>query len=186
MSLHISHKLFKILAAVIITAAFYACNPSKKSEQAAINQEKFFDIPTFFQREIDSLASVNPEINKTVKKDDQEETKKLKIKDWAVELSSFQAIDLNKPAYAGFVKVDRTDSLIQYSFTNPELDLSCVRIKLDAQGNPHMISVEKQVKNTLYKTSEFLAYEKNGFYLVEKNQQVKVMGDNYYKVQGEF
>ena len=186
MSLYINIKNIQILAAVIITAAFSSCSTGNQEKKDSSNQEKYFDIPAFFQKEIDSLASINPEINKTVKKDDQEESKKLKIKDWQIELSSFQAIDLNKPAYAGFVKVDSTDSLIQYSFTNPELDLSCVRIKLNKEGNPEMISVEKEVRNTLYKTSEFLVYEKDKFYLVEKNQQVKVMGENYYKVQGEF
>ena len=186
MSLHINIKRIKNIAAVIcITAAFYSCG--NKEQQAKIeNQEKLFDLPSFFQKEIDSLAALNPDVNKTVKKDENEESKKLKIKDWAVELSSFKAIDLNKPAYAGFVKVDTADSVIQYTFTNPELDLSCVRIKLDQQGQPKMISVEKEVRNTLYKTSEFLVYEKNNFYLVEKNQHVKVMGDNYYKDQGEF
>lgn len=187
MSLHIKKKHKNTLAAVIfITAAFYGCsNPNNQKKEIAA-QEHFFDIPGFFQKEIDSLTAANPSVNKTVKKDDTEETKNLKIKDWNVELSSFYAIDLNKPAYAGYVKVDSADSVIQYSFSNPDLDLSCVRIKLDNLGQPEMISVEKEVRNTLYKTSEFLVYEKNKFYLVEKNQQVKVMGDNYYKVQGEF
>ena len=184
--MYINIKNIQILAAVFITAAFSSCSNNNQEKKAHSGQEKYFDIPAFFQKEIDSLASINPEINKTVKKDEQEETKKLKIKDWQIELSSFQAIDLNKSAYAGFVKVDSTDSLIQYSFTNPDLDLSCVRIKLNKDGQADMISIEKEVKNTLYKTSEFLVYEKNKFYLVEKNQQVKVMGENYYKVQGEF
>lgn len=184
--MYIKIKNIQIVAAVILTAAFYSCGNSSQEKKQQAGQEKYFDIPAFFQKEIDSLVALNPEINKTVKKDEQEETKKLKIKDWQVELSSFQAIDLNKPAYAGFVKVDATDSLIQYSFTNPELDLSCVRIKMDKAGKLEMISIEKEVRNTLYKTSEFLVYEKNNFYLVEKNQQVIVMGANYYKVQGEF
>ncbi len=186
MSLHINLIQLKNIAAVIIfTAAFSACN-SKIETQKTGSQEKFFDIPTFFQQEINALSIQNPDIKKTVKKDDKEETKTLKIKDWNTELSSFQAIDLNKQAYAGYIKVDTSDSVIQYSFTNPDLDLSCVRIKLDKKGNPEIISIEKEVRNTLYNTAEFLVYEKNKFYLVEKNQHVKVMGENYYKVQGEF
>jgi len=188
MPLHTNIKKIKNIAAVVlITAAFYSCSNNQEQKQVNDpNQEIYFDIPSYFQKEIDSLASANPDINKTVKKDDSEEIKKLKIKDWKIELSSFQAIDLNKSAYAGFVKVDTVDSVLQYSFTNPKLDLSCVRIKLDQSGKAEMISIQKEVRNTLYKTSEFLVYEKNKFYLVEKNQQVKVMGDNYYKVQGEF
>ena len=186
MSLHTKFKKTKnITAVILVTAAFYACGNNEQQAKLS-TQEKLFDLPNYFNKEIDSLSSLNPEVNKTVRKDDSEETKRLKIKDWAVELSSFKAIDLNKPAYTGFVKVDTVDAVIQYHFTNPELDLSCVRIQLDTNGHPKMISVEKQVKNTLYRTSEFLVYEKNKFYLVEKNQQVKVMGDNYYRVQGQF
>jgi hypothetical protein len=68
MSLHINIKRIKNIAAVIcITAAFYSCE--NKEQQAKIeNQEKLFDLPSFFQKEIDSLAALNPDVNKTVKK----------------------------------------------------------------------------------------------------------------------
>ena len=173
-------------AAVLIAAVFSGCQSADKANTDRKEHARYFDLPSYFQQEIDSLAKANPKINKTVMKDDKEETKQVHIKDWTTELSSFQSIDLNKPAYEGHIKTDTVDQVIQYSFTDPELDLSCVRIKMDPSGKPALISIEKHVKNTLYGTTEFLVYEKDSFYLVEKNQAVRVMGDNYYKVQGEF
>lgn len=167
-----------------LALGLHACSSpevEKKSEQKA---QAYFDIPSFIQQEIDSLKQANPTVNKTVTKDKEEETKDLKIKDWDNEFSSFKAIDLNKPAYAGFIELDTVDSVIEYNFTNPDLDLACVRIAFNEEGKVKMLSVDKHVKNTLYQTSEFLVYEKGNFYIVEKNQKVRVMGENYYKVQG--
>ncbi len=161
---------------------------SDPTTKANGNSEKvvYFDLPSYFQKEIDSLKKLDPVVEKTVAKDEQEETKKLKIKDWEAEFASFKNIDLNKSAYAEFIQVDSSDNLLEYSFNDPKSDLSCVRIELDGTGNPKVITVQRDVKNNLYHTSEFLMYEKGKYYIVEKNQDVKVMGANKYKVQGHF
>lgn len=180
-----TNKKYSLIAvASILATAMFACTSPQQEQQAKQEQPAYFDIPAFIQTEIDSLKVKNPTVEKTVTKDKESETKSLAIKNWDNELSSFKAIDLNKPAYHGFIEVDTVDQVLQYAFTNPELDLSCVRISLDPQGQVKMISVEKHVKNTLYQTNEFLVYEKGNFYIVEKTQQVKAMGENYYKVQG--
>ncbi len=174
------------LAVIFISALNFSCQDSKESTEQKHANSTYFDIPQFIQGEIDSLKKLNPQIEKTVFKDQEEETKKLTISDWDAEFASFKNIDLNKPAYAGQIEVDTIDQIVEYHFLDPKSDLSCVRIKLDSLGNPNMISIEKQIKNKLYQTSEFLVYEKGSFYLLEKNQDVQVMGENYYKVQGNF
>lgn len=168
----------------LLAIAFFSCSSPAPQQHVNGIQQELFDIPSFIQQQIDSLKQANPTINKTVIKDMQEETKALPIKDWESEFSSFKAIDLNKPAYAGFIDIDTVDGVLEYNFTNPDLDLSCVRIAFDDQGKVKMLSVDKHVHNTLYQTSEFLVYETGNFYIVEKNQKVLLMGDNYYKVQG--
>ena len=174
----------KLALATGLALILHACSSPEAEQKADPKAQVYFDIPSFIQNEIDSLKQANPTVNKTVTKDKEEETKDLKIKDWDNEFSSFKSIDLNKPAYAGFIELDTVDSVVEYNFTNPDLDLACVRIAFDEQGKVKMLSVDKHVKNTLYQTSEFLVYEKGNFYIVEKNQKVRVMGENYYKVQG--
>ncbi|GAA4130809.1 hypothetical protein GCM10022216_00240 [Sphingobacterium kyonggiense] len=164
-----------------------SCQQNEKQSQDNPNgKPKYFDLPDYFQKEIDLLSKANPEIEKTVSKDDLEETKRLKIKDWELEFSSFKNIDLNKSAYAEFIQVDSANNVLQYSFNNPKSDLSCVRIEMDSLGQPKIISIQRDVVNNLYHTAEFLVYEKGKYYLVEKKQDVKVMGDNQYRVLGNF
>ncbi|WP_422797330.1 hypothetical protein [Sphingobacterium sp. HJSM2_6] len=175
-----------LIAVISLTAMNISCQQASKPAASDQLKQTYFDVPQFIQTEIDSLKKRNPVIQKTVFKDQEEETKSMKISDWDAEFASFKNIDLNKPAYAGQIAVDTIDQVVQYHFLNPKSDLSCVRIQLDSLGNPMMLSIEKQVKNKLYQTSEFLVYEKGSFYLLEKNQDVQVMGENYYKVQGNF
>lgn len=176
--------------AVLAVSSFsmlISCQQNEKQSQANLNgKPKYFDLPAYFQKEIDLLSKANPVIEKTVSKDDLEETKRLKIKDWELEFSSFKNIDLNKSAYAEFIQVDSTNGVLQYSFNNPKSDLSCVRIEMDSLGQPKVISIQRDVVNNLYHTAEFLVYEKGKYYLVEKKQDVKVMGDNQYRVLGNF
>jgi len=180
-----NNRLIYLTAVILFTAVILSCNSTSSVKNSNL-KDKHFNIPNFIQHEIDSLKQLNPTIKKTVFKDTVEETKSLPIKNWENEFSSFKSIDLNKSAYTDFIKVDTLENVLEYSFSNPDLDLSCVRISLDQNGNPHMISIQKKVKNNLYRTSEILVYEKNKFYMVEKNQDVKVMGENYYKVLGQF
>lgn len=181
-----SNRLKFLTAVILFTAVTLSCNSRNTSQQNNLSNIKHFDIPNYMQNEIDSLQNLNPLIHKTVIKDTVEETRSLHIKNWDTEFSSFKSIDLNKPAYSEYIKVDTIENVLEYSFENADLDLSCVRISLDQDGNPHMISIQKKIKNNLYKTSELLVYEKSKFYMVEKDQDVKVMGQNYYKVLGQF
>ena len=180
-----NNRLKYLTAVILFTAVTLSCNSTDSVENNNL-AVKHFNIPAFIQHEIDSLKQLNPLIQKTVFKDTVEETRSLQIKNWENEFSSFKSIDLNKSAYADFIKVDTLQNVLEYSFSDPDLDLSCVRVSLDQNGNPQMISIQKKVKNNLYKTSEILVYEKSKFYMVEKNQDVKVMGQNYYKVLGQF
>jgi len=181
-----SSRLKFVTAAILITAVTLGCSSPNSSQQNNLSNISHFDIPNYIQTEIDSLQNLNPLIHKTVIKDTVEEKRSLHIKNWDTEFSSFKSIDLNKPAYTEYIKVDTIGNVLEYSFENGDLDLSCVRISLDQNGNPLMISIQKNVKNNLYKTSELLVYEKSKFYMVEKDQDVKVMGQNYYKVLGQF
>ena len=185
----INQKNSLCVAAVIgIAAAVFSCgsNPEETGAPAAI-QTEHIDLPEFFRQEIDSLKTLDPLVKKNVRKDKLAEEKQLRIKNWDAELASFRAIDLNKPAYEGIMLIDTLDDkTLQYHFNDPKADLSCVRIRFDMAGNPEMVAVERTVESSLYTTKEFLAYEKGNFYLVEKDQKVLLLGNNFYRVEGQF
>lgn len=165
-----------------LSCALFSC---VSTDSATKERVKLLDLPSFFQSEIKRLKETNPTITKTVRKDSLSEVKQIKIENWDTELASFVAIDINKPAYDGYVHIDSVDNLVTYTVTNPDLDLSCIQIQYK-NGKVNDIIIERKVKNSLYNTTEFLEYRKNDSYTVEKNQSVIAVGDNYYKIEGKF
>lgn len=173
---------------IVISAVFFlSCSDAKSTNPTSSSvKNDYFDTQSFFQTEVDSLKKLNPEIEKTVSKENETETKTLKIKNWENELSSFTAIDLQKPAYSSEFKIDTTGNQVNYVAKNPELDVQRVTIKLNEAKEPIEIIVEKSTKNMLYSTDEKLTYAKGLKYSVEKNQSILVLGDNRYLIQGNF
>ncbi|MBE8720986.1 hypothetical protein C4F40_09655 [Sphingobacterium sp. Ka21] len=176
------YSVFRTIITLALSSALFSC---VSTDTATKDQVKLFDLPSFFQSEIKRLAATNPTITKTVRKDSISEVKQIKIENWETELSSFVTIDINKPAYDGYVDVDSINHLVTYTVTNPDLDLSCIQIQYE-NGKANAIVIERKVKNSLYNTTEFLEYRKNDSYTVEKNQSVKAVGENYYKIEGKF
>jgi hypothetical protein len=69
---------------------------------------------------------------------------------------------------------------------NPQLDVSEVIIRYDAQNVPIEIQITRHIQNFLYTTSEKLSYRKNTSYRIEKDQDVWVLGSNNYVIEGKF
>lgn len=187
MSWRIKLRSFTYFAAVTGVAAVLISCKMETEPASALQANTYPNLPEFFQQEIDSLEQTDPLVTKTVRKDDQEEQRELHIKNWNTELASFRMVDLNKPAYAGSIQADTTaDGKLQFRITDPKADLSYVSIGFDSAGDLEMISIERDVENSLYHTVELLVYEKGRSYLVEKKQKVLLLGDNFYKVEGQF
>ena len=184
----IKTKGFKNTAAVMmgIAAAVLLSCQNEAPKESALKRTRYPDLPLFFQQEIDSLQQAAPLVEKQVQKDELTEQKRMQIKNWETELASFRSVDLNKAAYEGLIEIDSAGGVMEYHFQDSTLDLSCVRIRLGANRMPEMISIERDVKNSLYHTTEVLVYEKDAFYLVEKNQKVRLLGGNFYRVMGTF
>lgn len=165
-----------------LAVGFNACSsPAPVAEPLA--EDQLFDIPSFFQKEIDALTKLQPQISKTVMKDKVKENKTLKIKSWDTELSSFKGIDLRKTAYKGFIHRDSAEDKVIYTFTDDKIDLSKVEITYQ-HHQPYAITIERKVDNLLYNTVEKLNYIKGKSYSVEKQQKVLVLGESNYAIAG--
>src|SRR5690606_25173682 len=140
----------------------------------------------FFQQEIDSLQQAAPLVEKQVQKDELTEQKRMQIKNWETELASFRSVDLNKAAYEGLIEIDSAGGVMEYHFQDSTLDLSCVRIRICDNRMPEVISIERDVKHSLYHTAGVLVYGRDAVYLDEKNQKLRLVGDNFDRVMGTF
>lgn len=169
---------------MLSTALFCQCNNPETSSKVGF--ERMFDMPTFFKAEIARLTSENPEIEKTVYKGEERESKTMFIQDWSRELSSFVAIDLNKPAYQGYIEKDSTDHQVVLRVQNSDLDIAEVMIHYNERNEPDEIRVIRHIQNFLYTTEEELSYRKNKGYTILKKQDVWGLGSNRYHIEGIF
>lgn len=164
-----------------LAAVVSSCTSATDQEKKKIDPE--FDIPSFFENEIRLLNASKPKVTKTVHKDSISETKQLNIADWEKELANFTSIDLNKPAYQGTYSKDSVGNSVTYTFQDPSVDLSVVKIVYE-NGAPAVFSIKRANKNLLYDTEEQLEYIKNKSYSVDKTQTVKLLGSQHYHIQG--
>ena len=160
----------------------YACKPQIKETGA---QVKFFDIKEYFKNEATRLTSLKKGINKSVAHNGTTESKKVNIPNWSRELNLFAESDINKPAWNRSYTVDSTATNITYKAKYPELKTRYITICKE-NGKVTAIEIENDNHNILYSTTEKLTYMPGAFYLIEKTQKVKVIGENSYRIKGEF
>lgn len=178
------NKISKINTALMSFGAVIFFVSCESANQTSNNrEEKYFDIPSYFENQISRFQQEDPLVQKTVITNAESEQKELKIINWTNELSAFLAVDLNKPAYQGHIKKDSIGSEVKYSFSGKDVDLKTVRI-LYENKNPIKIEIDKKNKNFLYQTDEKLLYIKDSLYTIEKNQKPFLMKANSYKITG--
>ncbi|MEO6632930.1 MAG: hypothetical protein ABIN13_14440 [Mucilaginibacter sp.] len=167
------------LAGCLLTGSL-ACKPDVAETGSAL---KYFDIKDYFTADTARLKKLNPYILKTVKHNGVTETQKVKIENWGQELDSFVGADINRPAWKNSYSIATGDSLLLYKAKTPELKVREIIIKKE-NGKVKWLVIYIKTENMLYKDVEKLSYYPDSLYLIEKDQHVKLMGNNHYKIQG--
>lgn len=144
---------------------------------------RYFDIPTYFEKQILEFQKNNPLVIKTVSTNEETEEKELHIDNWNNELSAFLAMDINKAAYQGYIEVDSLENEVKYISTNENLELKYIRI-VYKNNQPIEVEIEKMTKNFLYQTDEKLHFYSDSLYSIQKTQKVIFMNPNGYKITG--
>ncbi|TSD67537.1 hypothetical protein FFF34_009145 [Inquilinus sp. KBS0705] len=167
---------------MLLLCGIYACNKPEIKETGA--ELKYFDLKEYFKKEAARLTKLNPPVNKHVEHNGATESKTVHITNWARELNLFTESDINKPAWKLSYTVDSSATGISYKAKYPELKTRQITIS-KLNGQVTSIYIVNDAKNILYKTTEKLTYKPDLNYLIEKTQQVKVMGANNYVVKGD-
>ncbi|MBD1384053.1 hypothetical protein IDJ75_02095 [Mucilaginibacter rigui] len=168
---------------LLLLCGSYACTKPEIKETGA--RLKYFDLKEYFKNEAARLNKQNPEVDKTVGHNGTAENKKVHIGDWEKELNLFTESDINKPAWKLSYNVQANNDSIVYKAKYPELETREIIIRKKA-GQVTEITIVNNTHNILYNTTEKLVYAPNAYYLIEKMQQVKIMGANNYRVKGNF
>jgi hypothetical protein len=177
-------KKYSIYTGVLLLlCGSYACNKPEIKETGA--ELKYFDLKEYFKKEATRLTGQNPQVDKTVAHNGTAENKKVHIGNWEKELNLFTESDINKPAWKLSYDVQANSDSIVYKAKYPELETRQITIRKKA-GQISEIDIINNTHNILYNTTEKLVYAPNAYYLIEKMQQVKVMGANNYRIKGNF
>lgn len=169
-------------AFVIIVLALYcaACRPDVKETGASL---KYFDLKGYFTAEIAGLTRLNKPVAKTVTHNGVTESKTVYIRNWGSELDLFMGSDINRPAWKNSYTITCSNDFLIYRAKLPDLKMRQMVIKKE-ENRVKWILIFNRTKNLLYHTTEKLSYFPDSLYLIEKDQKVRLMGNNKYKVQG--
>lgn len=146
----------------------------------------YMDVKGFFDAEASRLSSANPEISKTVARNDASETRNMKNINWKTELSLFAESDINKPAWKDSYKVINRAGKTIYVASDSSLRTREINITKDPRGRIRKITILNQVDNMLYSSTEQLLYIPDSVYQISKQQHVAIIGDNRYFINGVF
>lgn len=145
----------------------------------------YFDIKSFFLNEASRLTPKKLSVLKEVSKNDLKETKLILIKDWEKEFDFFIESDINKPSWISSYKVEIDGDTTLYQALTPDLRTRVIQI-IKNGNRIKSISIKNESLNKLYKSYESLSYYPDSMYVIEKEQQVRFLGKNKYRVTGIF
>ncbi|MBK0378263.1 hypothetical protein [Mucilaginibacter segetis] len=177
---------FKIIAlgcGIFVLCGWYACKPEIKETGATL---AYFDLKDYFRADSARLTRLNQPVIKTVSHNGDTETKKVHIANWGQELNLFKESDINKPAWKASYTIQKAGDSLVYTAKYPELKTRRISIHKDIADKVTSIYIYNKSENILYSTSEKLTYIPGAYYLIEKDQHVKVIGENDYKIKGVF
>jgi hypothetical protein len=165
-----------------ILLVFLGCNPAEKNQKNALT---YFDIKGYFEKEALRLASMNPLLTKTVAVNELDETKKVRIEDWAKELSAFSDADINRSAWRGLFNKKNNDQQDVYSSDDKKVPVKEVMITR-RDGKVYGIRILIRYSNILYSSADTLSYFPDSLYQVKKKQQIKLLDEKNYSITGRF
>lgn len=171
----------KKVALLVLTMASACSNP----EKAAVTETNYFRLKSYFLKEAERLQHLNPEIQKTVAVNGKSEAKKLKIASWEKEFSSFIDADINKPAWNGEFQKQVNDSTETYTSNNEKVPVKSVTILRKADKITGIVILVTN-RNYLYTSTDTLSYYPGKRYGVNKTQQIKLLDEKKYQINGVF
>lgn len=152
-----------------------SCKPDIKEA------DHYYDLKSFFKGD---SARLGRQFNvvKTVTHNGESQTKTVKV-NFEEEFGIFIESDINKPSWRSSYSTKTVHDSLIYTATDP--DLKTRKIIIQKSGDQiKMISIDNYSKNMLYQSAEKLTYYPDSLYLIEKDQNVRLMGDNHYVVKG--
>ena len=139
-----------------------SCQANTNNSDSNKSNSSFFDLPAYFQSEMDRLQSVKS-VNKKVSVNGEHEEKEVQDWDASVDLQPFKDLSINKSAWADKYQVDTIkpddlgNYLIKYTALDEKLQIRDVQIGFNASG-PNKVLVNKKIETPIAETEQRLSY----------------------------
>jgi hypothetical protein len=174
----------KIIGLLTFCTVLSACSEEVRENQV----KKYFDLKGLIEKQIKTLNTQKPVVQKLVIISDSSENQSVKTIDWAKELELFMQADLNKPAFIQSYQVDSSSMGVKYTLKETEkLPIKYLNISRKGENG---ISIEALINydNYLYATERHLKLSiKNSQlidYQIEGFQKI-IFGDKkIFKING--
>lgn len=177
--------MLKIKIALCSFALLVLFSCQEKTGGTSTEDDYYFSLTRYFKEEAKRLSSLSKPILKEVSRNSSAETKTIKIDNWEKEFGLFIESDINKLSWKDSYQEIKNQDTISYISTDPELRTQkIVLIKNDQEITE--IRIENVTKNLLYNSVEKLSYYPDSLYLIEKKQDVVLLGSNEYRITGVF
>lgn len=156
-----------------------------QKEQNKAQSETYFNLRSYFEKEAERLNKLNLQLDKLVAIGENVEQKKVSIKDFNRELSTFINSDINKASWRGAFTVKKNRNSELYTTENEKIPVK--RIEIQYQNNRiRSIKIDIATQNILYRSSDRLAYFPDSLYEINKTQKIKLLKEKKYSVIGKF
>ena len=180
-----------ILVTIALLLSLFPVSCSRNVENDA-DDDHYFDLEEYFDKEIDYLNAENPTVKKGVLLNDEKEHLDLKIDNWKKELRAFANSDINKPALVGKYDADTTMinghlSKIVYIAKEEGLTTRRLEIQYDPNGTyADVIAIELSTSNILYNSKQELIYRHHKGYEISGQQSVRFLDTDLFSVEATF
>lgn len=178
----------RIVLCLFLTISLFSCS---QKEAELSNEEYFFSLKNYFEKEAERLTKQHALVLKEVKRNAESEEKGIEIQDWKKEFGLFIESDINKlswkDSYQENIRKNASgerDTLI-YRSMDPELRTQEIMIVKDKKQIKE-IAIKNSIKNYLYSSVEKLKYYPDSLYEINKKQDVIILGSNDYYISGRF
>ncbi|PRY52290.1 hypothetical protein B0I27_10649 [Arcticibacter pallidicorallinus] len=174
-------SLYRQVFTTFILLYATSCTGDKKAPD---NQNTFFDIGGFFTTEAERLNRKDQGVLKQVDHNGKIEEQEVKITDWKKELDLFISSDINKPSWKNSYAVKKEKNVTSYTALDTSLKVR--KISIERSGRKiSAIEINSRVNNEIYTSSETLKYYPDSLYSIKKEQDVRGLGNNTYKINGK-
>ena len=165
----------------LISFLVISCQTTSNNSDSNKSNSSFFDLPTYFQSEMDRLQSVKS-VNKKVSVNGEQEEKEIVDWDASVDLQPFKDLSINKSAWADKYQVDtiKPDTLgvyfIKYTALDEKLQIRDVQVGFNTSG-PNAILVNKKIETPIAETEQRLSYIAEQGFSITSQQSTLFKGD---------